>query len=439
MTRGSYIPKTNAGLYNLDDLYRLYNSIPWQLIVFNSSLNSQNELSQKYNDYFTISFFKALLLPFFMNIPTERALGRELEERGSLQALCGFQPGKIPSRGTLWNFRRKHLRIYPRILSRLLVTIAVIKNEVLDTNLPYIFDDQGKDIKSYQETERFFLTPSYIGLEETEDINSSFVEFMRCTNIEKKNTAKNKNLVRDGEKVEELKAVSSWKQWENVMYKYLEKEKNWLSLDLQLPILVKVTKKDKSVFFFKIDKPGWLEIQGRDKDTITGFGSSAIPYIACNILVTRTVEERKEILLSKRLNGFGEGTYAIPGGKLRLGEKIEECAQRELKEETALILNKSRPISFQVTHFPGKPWVLSIGALAEDYSGEPLNIETYQHDAWQWFDLKQLPDPLFSPTRIVINQYLSGIYQQIQWNDLEFIVKEEIKQSSLFSDDKEDK
>jgi len=42
------------------------------------------------------------------------------------------------------------------------------------------------------------------------------------------------------------------------------------------------------------------------------------------------------LLLIKRGNDPGKGLWAVPGGKVKLGEGLKEAAQRELLEETGL-------------------------------------------------------------------------------------------------------
>ena len=46
--------------------------------------------------------------------------------------------------------------------------------------------------------------------------------------------------------------------------------------------------------------------------------------------------ERDKILLEKRKNSPGKGKWSVPGGLVELGERIEQAAIREVKEETGL-------------------------------------------------------------------------------------------------------
>lgn len=48
------------------------------------------------------------------------------------------------------------------------------------------------------------------------------------------------------------------------------------------------------------------------------------------------VVENRRVLLVKRGREPGRGLWAVPGGKVELGETVEETARREVEEETGL-------------------------------------------------------------------------------------------------------
>jgi len=63
------------------------------------------------------------------------------------------------------------------------------------------------------------------------------------------------------------------------------------------------------------------------------------PFVGVAIIV---IKEDK-VLLGKRKNSHGSGTWQFPGGHLEFNESIKDCARRELFEETGI---KIKNISF---------------------------------------------------------------------------------------------
>lgn len=52
-----------------------------------------------------------------------------------------------------------------------------------------------------------------------------------------------------------------------------------------------------------------------------------------------------KMLLGKRKNAHGSGTWALPGGHLEYKEAWDVCAKREVMEETGITINNLRFIT----------------------------------------------------------------------------------------------
>lgn len=107
----------------------------------------------------------------------------------------------------------------------------------------------------------------------------------------------------------------------------------------------------------------------------------------------------------------GEGTWTMPGGKLDFHEGLKNCVERETKEENGLDLNNLKLVSVTNDTVHDNHFV-TIGFLCKDFEGEPEVREPDQIVRWKWFDLKDLPENMFPPSRKIVDNYLSGsIYQ----------------------------
>ncbi|MHC0044430.1 nucleotide triphosphate diphosphatase NUDT15 [Vibrio campbellii] len=104
------------------------------------------------------------------------------------------------------------------------------------------------------------------------------------------------------------------------------------------------------------------------------------------------------ILLGERVGSHGANTWATPGGHLELGESIEDCAKREVLEETGLIVDSIEKFTFTNDIFEkeGKHYV-TLFVVASGVSGEPQVTEPDKCKQWKWCRLDDLPEPLFLP------------------------------------------
>ncbi|MGD8543480.1 MAG: NUDIX hydrolase [Desulfobacteraceae bacterium] len=111
------------------------------------------------------------------------------------------------------------------------------------------------------------------------------------------------------------------------------------------------------------------------------------------------------VLLGKRRNAHGAGSWQFPGGHLEFGETIAACARREVREETGLQLGPVQlgPYTNDVFTAEGRHYV-TLFAIALAPQGEPEVLEPGKCVCWQWFEWSRLPDPLFLPIRNLLAQ-----------------------------------
>ena len=125
------------------------------------------------------------------------------------------------------------------------------------------------------------------------------------------------------------------------------------------------------------------------------------PQVGVSVIVIKS----NKVLLGKRRNAHGHGTWAFPGGHLEFGEALETCAQREVLEETGLQLKNIRRVAFTNDIFPvERKHYVTLYVVAEYDAGELSVMEPEKCEQWGWFDWDDLPQPLFIPVQNLLAQ-----------------------------------
>lgn len=126
------------------------------------------------------------------------------------------------------------------------------------------------------------------------------------------------------------------------------------------------------------------------------------PKVGIGVIIIKD----NKILLGKRKNAHGEGSWCYPGGHLEFGESWEECSRREVWEEVGIQIKNIRfgTITNDIFENENKHYI-TISMISNYESGEVKVMEPDKCDKWEWFEWDKLPSPLFLPT---INQLKEG-------------------------------
>jgi len=115
---------------------------------------------------------------------------------------------------------------------------------------------------------------------------------------------------------------------------------------------------------------------------------------------------RGDELLLVRKPEWPQGRYSLVAGFLSPGESLEECARREVREETGIVIGYPAYVASQYWPFPSQ---LMTGFFAEYREGEIRCADGELEDA-RWFHCHELPDSLpgrRSIARMMIDRFIS--------------------------------
>lgn len=138
-----------------------------------------------------------------------------------------------------------------------------------------------------------------------------------------------------------------------------------------------------------------------------------IVQIAVSVIVRDPT--RTKILMGRKVKPPRKDHWIVPGGKLDWGETVSSCGEREVIEETGILIRDLKHLpslngepqftqelvrtNKEVNHF------VNFWMFADlDYAQTPITREPNKHADWGWFDITNLPDPVWGPIREVLLQ-----------------------------------
>jgi 8-oxo-dGTP diphosphatase len=124
------------------------------------------------------------------------------------------------------------------------------------------------------------------------------------------------------------------------------------------------------------------------------------PRVGVGVIITRD----QQVLLLRRRNVHGAATWSTPGGHLDFGESPEQCALREVKEETGLDIDTVafRAITNDVFAAEGRHYI-TIWMEGRYTGGEPILVAPHEASEIGWFPWDALPQPLFLPLQHLLD------------------------------------
>lgn len=131
------------------------------------------------------------------------------------------------------------------------------------------------------------------------------------------------------------------------------------------------------------------------------------PAVTADCIVI-TKEEEPKVLLIQRANEPFKGCWAFPGGFIEMDETTEQCAIRELKEETGLDVSDIKQIGcYSKVDRDPRGRTITVAYLA--IFDEPVEVTGLDDAAKaEWFPLSALPQLAFDHKEIMddaINTY----------------------------------
>lgn len=111
-----------------------------------------------------------------------------------------------------------------------------------------------------------------------------------------------------------------------------------------------------------------------------------------------------KILLGKRQNILGDGEWVLPGGHMKLGETLFECAKREVYNEVGVVIQDIGFLETSEIVNTGLDYQLvEIGYACNRWEGIVQLKEHKYCSEWKFFDIDRLPKNIFAPHAVFVD------------------------------------
>ncbi len=151
------------------------------------------------------------------------------------------------------------------------------------------------------------------------------------------------------------------------------------------------------------------------------------PMVTVDLVLFTFVEKELRVLLIERARDPFAGTWALPGGFVEIDEKLEDAAQRELREETGV-----HDVYLEQLYTFGDPdrdprgrviTVAYVGIVSADasqniYAGDDARLA-------RWFNVYDLPPLAFDHERI-IRYAVQRLRYKLEYTALGFLLLPEL-------------
>ena len=128
-----------------------------------------------------------------------------------------------------------------------------------------------------------------------------------------------------------------------------------------------------------------------------------------NGVVILAIDDENNVIVEEQYrNTFKRGIVGLPAGKRDGAEDLLDTAKRELEEETSLIAKDLKLICVSDDMTDTAHYVTA-GFLVNCYEGEIKAMEPETILEWKWFDIDNLPENMYKPSKVVIEKYLNNI------------------------------